>query len=75
MTALAPGLTPEMVAAVSKLCRLQDLGLRPAPEFEAWQHAMGITTAGNAPRLVERLPAAFAPALGSVGRVSTRQVD
>jgi ethanolamine ammonia-lyase large subunit len=25
LTALAPGLTPEMVAAVSKLCRLQDL--------------------------------------------------
>ncbi len=27
LTALAPGLTPEMVAAVSKLCRLQDLVL------------------------------------------------
>ena len=27
LTALAPGLTPEMVAAVSKLCRLQDLML------------------------------------------------
>ncbi|MBA3060016.1 MAG: ethanolamine ammonia-lyase subunit EutB [Gammaproteobacteria bacterium] len=27
MAALAPGLTPEMVAAVSKLCRLQDLVL------------------------------------------------
>ncbi len=27
LTALAPGLTPEMVAAVSKLCRLQDLAL------------------------------------------------
>lgn len=27
LSALAPGLTPEMVAAVSKLCRLQDLAL------------------------------------------------
>ena len=27
LTALAPGLTPEMVAAVSKICRLQDLML------------------------------------------------
>ncbi|WP_283957667.1 ethanolamine ammonia-lyase subunit EutB [Ramlibacter sp. 2FC] len=27
LAALAPGLTPEMVAAVSKLCRLQDLAL------------------------------------------------
>ncbi len=27
LSALAPGLTPEMVAAVSKLCRLQDLVL------------------------------------------------
>jgi ethanolamine ammonia-lyase large subunit len=27
LAALAPGLTPEMVAAVSKLCRLQDLVL------------------------------------------------
>ena len=27
LTALAPGLTPEMVAAVSKICRLQDLVL------------------------------------------------
>lgn len=27
LTGLAPGLTPEMVAAVSKLCRLQDLAL------------------------------------------------
>jgi len=27
LTALAPGLTPEMVAAVSKLCRVQDLAL------------------------------------------------
>jgi len=38
-----------------------------APEFEAWQHAMGITTAGDAPRLAERLPAAFAPALHQLG--------
>ena len=27
LSALAPGLTPEMVAAVSKICRLQDLAL------------------------------------------------
>jgi ethanolamine ammonia-lyase large subunit len=45
----------------------QLLGLRAAPEFEAWQHAMGIITAGDAPRLVERLPAAFVPALQKLG--------
>jgi ethanolamine ammonia-lyase large subunit len=45
----------------------QLLGLRAAPEFEAWQHAMGITTAGDAPRLADRLPAAFAPALQQLG--------
>jgi ethanolamine ammonia-lyase large subunit len=28
------------------------LGLRPAPEFEAWLHQMGITDAGN--RLLPR---------------------
>jgi ethanolamine ammonia-lyase large subunit len=53
----------------------QLLGLRAAPEFEAWQQANGITTAGEAPQLAKLLPAAFALALGSVGRVSTRQVD
>ena len=45
----------------------QLLGLRAAPEFEAWQHAMGITTAGDAPRLANRLPAAFVPALQQLG--------
>jgi ethanolamine ammonia-lyase large subunit len=45
----------------------QLLGLRPAPEFEAWQQAMGITTAGDAPRLADRLPAAFVPALQKLG--------
>ncbi|WP_296160122.1 ethanolamine ammonia-lyase subunit EutB [Rhodoferax sp.] len=49
----------------------QLLGLRAAPEFEAWQQAMGITTAGNAsaPALADRLPAAFAPALQQLGGV------
>ena len=45
----------------------QLLGLRAAPEFEAWQQAMGITTAGDAPRLSDALPAAFAPALQQLG--------
>jgi len=45
----------------------QLLGLRAAPEFEAWQQAMGITTAGDAPRLADRLPAAFVPALHQLG--------
>jgi ethanolamine ammonia-lyase large subunit len=53
----------------------QLLGLRAAPEFEAWQQAMGITTAGDAPRLADRLPAKFVPAVESVGRTSVRQVD
>jgi ethanolamine ammonia-lyase large subunit len=45
----------------------QLLGLRAAPEFEAWQHAVGITTAGDAGRLADRLPAAFVPALHQLG--------
>ena len=45
----------------------QLLGLRAAPEFEAWQQAMDITTAGDAPRLAVALPAAFAPALQQLG--------
>ena len=43
------------------------LGLRAAPEFEAWQQAMGITTAGDVLRLADPLPATFASAVGSVG--------
>jgi ethanolamine ammonia-lyase large subunit len=34
------------------------LGLRPAPEFEAWLARMGITGATS-----ERIPAALSPAL------------
>lgn len=45
----------------------QLLGLRAAPEFEAWQQTMGITTPGDALRLADRLPAAFAPALQKLG--------
>jgi len=43
------------------------LGLRAAPEFEAWQQAMGITTPGDVLRLADPLPATFASAVGSVG--------
>ena len=39
------------------------LGLRAAPEFEAWQQALGITTAGDGPRLADHVPAAFVPTL------------
>ncbi|HEX5697882.1 MAG TPA: ethanolamine ammonia-lyase subunit EutB [Rhodoferax sp.] len=45
----------------------QLLGLRAAPEFEAWQQTMGITSAGDAKRLADRLPTAFAPALHQLG--------
>ncbi|MDQ7988722.1 MAG: ethanolamine ammonia-lyase subunit EutB [Candidatus Dactylopiibacterium sp.] len=42
------------------------LGLRPAPEFEAWLAASGITREGGAFRLADGLPAPFRPALGRV---------
>ena len=35
LAALAPGVTPEMAAAVSKICRLQDLD-RDRGEMHAW---------------------------------------
>ena len=39
------------------------LGLRPAPEFEAWLQRMGVTEPGERLRLAESLPASFAPAI------------
>jgi len=39
------------------------LGLRPAPEFEAWLHKMQITEAGGAFRLASSLPMPFQRAL------------
>lgn len=39
------------------------LGLRPAPEFEAWLRRMGVFEAGERPRLAPALPAPFAPVL------------
>ncbi|WP_370690349.1 ethanolamine ammonia-lyase subunit EutB [Hydrogenophaga sp.] len=39
------------------------LGLRPAPEFEAWLQRMGVTEPGEGMRLVPALPDAFAPAI------------
>ena len=41
----------------------QLLGLRAAPEFEAWLQCMGITAPGDAARLNPRLPASFATVL------------
>ena len=41
----------------------QLLGLRPAPEFEAWLQRMGIFESGERSRLVDALPASFAPTL------------
>ena len=41
----------------------QLLGLRPAPEFEAWLQRMGVTEPGEGLRLANNLPAAFAPAI------------
>ena len=49
------------------LAMRQLLGLRPAPEFEAWLQAMGVFDASGAPRLADPpsggLPAPFAAAL------------
>lgn len=39
------------------------LGLRPAPEFEAWLQRMGVFEPGGAPRLADALPAGFAALL------------
>ena len=36
------------------------LGLRPAPEFEAWLEQVGIFTAGGQARLAQAMPVAFA---------------
>jgi ethanolamine ammonia-lyase large subunit len=45
----------------------QVLGLRPAPEFEAWLQGMGIFEPGERPRLREALPEPFQRALAHVG--------
>ncbi|HRD76472.1 MAG TPA: ethanolamine ammonia-lyase subunit EutB [Hyphomicrobiaceae bacterium] len=42
------------------------LGLRPAPEFEAWLQANGIFEAGERPRLADRLPSLLAAPLSKV---------
>jgi ethanolamine ammonia-lyase large subunit len=39
------------------------LGLRPAPEFEAWLQRMGVFEAGGEPRLADALPVGFAALL------------
>jgi ethanolamine ammonia-lyase large subunit len=41
----------------------QVLGLKPAPEFEAWLQRMGVFEPGDQPRLAGALPAPFAPVL------------
>ena len=41
----------------------QLLGLRPAPEFDAWLERMGVTDPGETLRLTRALPEAFAPAI------------
>ncbi|MGQ3004452.1 MAG: ethanolamine ammonia-lyase subunit EutB, partial [Hydrogenophaga sp.] len=50
------------------LAMRQLLGLRPAPEFEAWLRRMGVIEAGDVLRLNPTLPAAFAPAIARLGR-------
>jgi ethanolamine ammonia-lyase large subunit len=50
----------------------QTLGLRAAPEFEAWLQAVGVFEAGEGSRLADlgdRLPAPFAPVLERLGRL------
>lgn len=42
------------------------LGLKPAPEFEAWLQRMGIFEPGDRPRLNNTLPPAFSRALSQV---------
>ena len=43
------------------------LGLRAAPEFEAWLQKMGVFEAGEGSRLARALPEAFAPVLARLG--------
>ncbi|MDP2987281.1 ethanolamine ammonia-lyase subunit EutB [Hydrogenophaga sp.] len=43
------------------LAMRQLLGLKPAPEFDAWLQRMGVTEPGSGLRLAPALPAAFAP--------------
>jgi ethanolamine ammonia-lyase large subunit len=45
------------------LAMRQLLGLKPAPEFDAWLQRMGVTEPGSGLRLAPALPAAFAPAV------------
>ena len=45
------------------LAMRQLLGLKPAPEFDAWLQRMGVTEPGSGLRLAPALPAAFAPAI------------
>ena len=42
------------------------LGLRPAPEFEAWLHELGIVEPGSPGRLSGQLPSGFAQALAKL---------
>jgi ethanolamine ammonia-lyase large subunit len=42
------------------------LGLKPAPEFEAWLHSAGVFAPGDAPRLAEGLPKPFQRALAKL---------
>ena len=42
------------------------LGLRPAPEFEAWLQKVGVFERGEALRLAETLPRPFRRALSSL---------
>ena len=46
----------------------QLLGLRPAPEFEAWLRTMGVFEPGDGLRLADALPAPFAAALKQLER-------
>jgi ethanolamine ammonia-lyase large subunit len=43
------------------------LGLRPAPEFEAWLESMGIAGAGTPGQLADALPLPFQAALARLG--------
>ncbi len=45
------------------LAMRQLLGLKPAPEFDAWLQRMGISEPGGALRLAPALPAAFVPTI------------
>jgi ethanolamine ammonia-lyase large subunit len=43
------------------------LGLKPAPEFEAWLYGMGLWEAGSTLRLSDALPSAFRRSLAHLG--------